>query len=57
MGLAVYTNSSVNGCLYTLQAEQATMTTILVTMHTHAHVIITLVVIAVIVVANRIIVR
>jgi len=52
MGLVVYTTNGVNRCLYHIQAEQATMTTILVTMSTHAHVLLTLFVVAVIVVAN-----
>ncbi len=56
MGLVVYTTNSVNSCLYHIQAKQATMT-ILVTMNTHAHVVITLFVIAVIVVANWTITR
>jgi len=59
MGLVVYTTNGVNRCLYHIQAEQATMTiaTILVTMNTHAHLVITLFVVAVIVVANWTITR
>ena len=54
LGLVVHITSSQHMCLYTIQAEQATMT-ILVTMHTHAHVIMTICIVASVCILNRII--
>ena len=56
LGLGLHTNAISYRCLCYIQAEQATMT-ILVTMNTHAHVIITLFVVACIVIANWTITR